>query len=136
MKLRVQTHEDGSFAYAADGHLATILPVPGLDGIMEDIVCWRDDDPYRWWLRRQVAVILGMAAVEAADYLRQPLFLHETPFDWLKAGGTGAVVLNWDAHMPAHLPWNVTIRCATPRLARKIRKALAPPTPQVEVSYG
>jgi len=132
-QLRVELHADGSFDYAEDGVLASILPVRGLGGRMEDIVAWVAADPARWWLRRRMAVILGMEAVETADYMREPLLLFDTPLDWLKAGKRGAVVLDWKAHLPFWLPCNAPIKCQNERLARKVTAALTPPRPNVSV---
>lgn len=131
-QLRVHLHEDGSFDYSTDGVLASVLPVPGLDGAMEDIVAW-GDDPARWWLRRRLAVILGMDAAEQADYLHEPLTLLETPADWVRGGKRGAVVLDWRACLGLYLPQVSTIKCESERLACRLRKALALSPPKVEV---
>ncbi len=45
---RIQTYGDGSFDWAEDGRPAHHLPVPGLDGMMEDVVAWLPSDPGRW----------------------------------------------------------------------------------------
>ncbi len=131
-QLRVELHADGSFDYAEDGVLASILPVRGLGGRMEDIVAW-GDDPTRWWLRRRMAVILGMEAVETADYMREPLLLFDTPLDWLRAGKRGAVILSWDAHLPFYLPEHAPLHCASSRLAKRLRDALTQPNPIREI---
>ena len=132
-QLRVELHADGSFDYAEDGVLASILPVRGLGGRMEDIVAWVAADPARWWLRRRMVVILGMEAVETADYMREPLLLFDTPLDWLKAGKRGAVILSWDAHLPFYLPEHAPLHCASNRLAKRLRDALTQPNPIREI---
>jgi len=56
-----------------------------------DLVAFKLDDPTRWWRRLGVADILG----NAPSFTVEPKTLHPTPLDWLRAGGTGLVVLDW-----------------------------------------
>jgi len=56
-----------------------------------DLVAFKLENPTRWWRRLGVADILG----NAASFTVEPKTLHPTPLDWLRAGGTGLVVLDW-----------------------------------------
>ncbi len=131
-QIRVHLNADGSFDYGPDGVLASILPVRGIDGRMEDIVAW-GDDPTRWWRRRRLGILLGMESVERADYLQEPLTLFETPADWVAGGKSGAVVLDWTACLDMYLPLNTKIECESERLARRLRYALCLSPPLVTV---
>jgi hypothetical protein len=136
--FRAQLYADGSFEWTPDGELVNAVAVPGIGGIMDDIAAWRPSDPCRWWLRRQIAVILGLEAVEIADWTHEPLRLLETPFDWIEAEGKGAVILRWDAPLRLYLPQRSKIKCQSERLAHKLKAALAPPRDEyrVEVADG
>ena len=126
-RFRITPDSAGGFDYAPDGDLACCLPVSGLGGAMEDIVAWFPESPDEWWLRRRLAVVLGMEAIERADFTREPLFLYDTPQSWLEGGRRGAVVVAWDAYLPFHLPEHAPIHCQSNRLATRLRHALVQP---------
>ena len=79
---------------------ASMLRVRAPAGEVIDLVAWRVNHPTQWWLRRGVAVVLGEAAVDRADWLDLPLVLHSTPERWSRAGANGAAVLDWHAVLP------------------------------------
>ena len=63
-----------------------------------DHIAWYPDDPARWWLRRGTAVLLGEIEVVHAEVYGEPIQVHRTPLDWLKAGGEGVVIVaDWEA---------------------------------------
>lgn len=73
-----------------------ILPVHEGETII-DLVAWRPDRPRRWWLRTGagMGVVLGHQHHVTAQWEDTALLLHETPADWLAAGGEGACILDW-----------------------------------------
>ena len=135
-RLRIEPYSDGSFSFTPDGTVAHCAAVPGVYGRTEDIVAWLPDDPESWWLHRRIGVVLGMASVECAEYLHEPLRVFDTPADWIAAEGHGACVLVWDASIAFYLPSDGRMICQSERVARKLRRALTPPTPKVEVCHG
>lgn len=63
--------------------------------ILYDVICWHPDRPQRWhFLRGECGLILGERAVHRANICNEALQLYRTPFDWLKAGCNGAVLLD------------------------------------------
>jgi len=71
---------------------------PVLDSLDElvDVVAWHPDAPGRWFMRHEAAPIMGADIVEEAAFFGDILVVHPTPLEWLKAGGGGACVLDWD----------------------------------------
>ena len=135
-RIRIELYSDGSFSFTPDGRVAHCIPVPGLGGRTEDVVAWLPDDPDSWWLHRRVAVVLGMAAVERAEFMHDPLRVFDTPADWIATESEGACILDWSAPLACYLPSDGLLLCQSERLARKLRRALTPPTPKVEVCHG
>jgi len=90
----IQTHSGGLFDIVDDGDLAVIVPVGEWDGLnwqLEDLIAFMLDDPTRWWRRLGAADVLG----NVEGFTIEPKTLHLTPLDWLRAGGTGLVILDW-----------------------------------------
>ena len=76
-----------------------------------------------------------MAAVERAEFMHEPLRVFDTPADWIAAESEGACILDWSAPIPFYLPSDGLLLCQSERVARKLRRALTPPTPKVEVRH-
>ena len=75
------------------GKLGLVIPV-WAGSVFADLV-WTPiwDDPARWWVAMGAREVLGDVNVPADD--GESLWLHETPLDWLRAGGGGACILDW-----------------------------------------
>ena len=54
------------------------------------------DRPDRWWLRRGKALVLGAALLEIASQEHEPVPVFSTPVSWLRSGGAGIAILDWD----------------------------------------
>lgn len=82
---------DGPMPMAASGHhpnhpnawLALVCPVEDAAGEIIDIVAWLPDAPGTWWLRAGDGRVLGEHDIEMARDYRQPLWLVDTPAQWL-----------------------------------------------------
>ena len=68
-----------------------------------DIVAFQPSDPTRWWLRLGNAVVLGLHNARLAVFKEEPVLVHATPLDWLRAECHGAVVLDWRADLLSRL---------------------------------
>ncbi len=104
----IKDTNDGRFEFAEDGLTAVIIPVydtiPGmLDTNAErhvehlvDLVAVDVDQPDRCWRRLGRALILGTAYLEIAGQEGEPVPVFRNPLTWLRSGGAGVVVLDWD----------------------------------------
>lgn len=77
---------------------AVLMPVIEESAVI-DLIAWRTLAPDAWLWRNGDGWALGI------DQIIQPslwsgfseITLHATPLDWLRAGGDGAVILDWSA---------------------------------------
>ena len=98
----------GRFEFAEDGLTAVVIPaydtIPGtLDANPErhlehlvDLVAVDLDHPERYWRRSGEALVLGAAYLEIAGQVLEPVPVSKNPLTWLKAGGDGICILDWD----------------------------------------
>ena len=61
-----------------------------------DLVAVDVDHPDHFWRRRGEALVLGSAYLEIAGQEGEPITVFKTPMSWLKAGGAGICILDWD----------------------------------------
>jgi hypothetical protein len=104
----VQPTDDGLFTFAEGGVPAVILPAyDGIPGLLDanperhvehllDLVAFDVENPDRFWRRRADALLLGNAFLEIAGETRAPVPVFKTPMSWLRAGGAGVCILDWD----------------------------------------
>jgi hypothetical protein len=99
---------DGKFEFTEDGKPALI--VPAYNGLpcsldanperhvqeLRDLVAVDLDRPDHFWRRRGKALVLGNAYLEIAGQECEPVPVFSTPLSWLRSGGAGIVVLDWD----------------------------------------
>lgn len=85
------------------GDRAIIMPTFTPSGAMTDLVAFRMDTPRSFWLLTGAGMMLGHESLDRADYYREPLMVHESPLEWLKAGRQGVVILDWQRYWPAYL---------------------------------
>lgn len=81
-------------------HPVWVGPTPTLhdpveNPILADIIAWSPEKPREWYfLRKEVGLVLGEKSMFMASMFGEPLILHRTPFDWLKADCAGCVLLD------------------------------------------
>jgi len=104
----IRPTRDGRFEFVDDGLTAVIIPaydtIPGtLDANAErhvehllDLVAVDLDQPGRFWRRRGEALVLGSAFLDIAGHEGEPIPVFRNPLSWLRSGGGGIVVLDWD----------------------------------------
>lgn len=109
-----------------DGSLHVISPVYA-DGELIDLIAWRSEQPMNWAWRTGLGWALG-ADETSRDYWPgdPPLQLHATPLDWLRAGGTGMCVLDWEADELEELRGISAIE-ADEMVAVRLHRALSKP---------
>jgi antitoxin (DNA-binding transcriptional repressor) of toxin-antitoxin stability system len=106
---------------------AAILGVADRTGAIADIVAWRPDDPWRWWVRTGAVPVLGEAEIERAAFHDAPLWLFATPSDWLfnhdrRGYWPAACVLDW-AVDPCVIFRGIRITAHGETVARKLEQA-------------
>ena len=83
-------------------------------GVLVDVAALKSDDPDQWALRRGEGWCLGYDAWLACETgARRELRLHATPIAWLRVGGEGLAILDWDIglRMLRGLGEHVLLRC-------------------------
>ena len=104
----IKPTDDGRFEFTEDGLTAVIIPcydtIPGnLDANPErhvehlvDLVAVDVDHPDRFWRRRGEAMVLGAAYLEIADQEDAAIAVFRNSMSWLRSGGGGVVILDFD----------------------------------------
>lgn len=132
---RARHNDDGTWEPADDGLRCVILPDPPLSELdspdwptvgLADLIAFPPDRPGEWRIRCGSA-ILNAEEVERCAFHGEPLVIHPTPMDWLRAEGQGVVILDWSAFLPFHLSGPPAFRCATRDLAARLDRALHRP---------
>ena len=105
---KIMPIRDGRFEFAESGKPALIVPcydtIPGmLDANpaahvehLVDLVAVDVDRPDRFWRRRGDAVVLGNAYLEIAGETCEPVPVFRNPLTWLRSGGAGIAILDWN----------------------------------------
>ena len=106
----IKPTDDDLFEFAEGGRPALIVPAYAddclanmLDADAErhvagllDLVAVDLGNLARFWRRRGEALVLGAAYLDIAGHEGEPVPVFKTPFTWLRSGGAGVVVLDWD----------------------------------------
>ncbi len=99
---------DGRIEFTEVGLTTVIIPaydtIPGnLDANAErhvehliDLVAVDVDHPDRFWRRRSETVILGNAYLDIAGQEGEPIPVFRNPMTWLRGGGAGVAVLDFE----------------------------------------
>ena len=104
----IRPTDDGRFEFTKDGLTAVVIPaydtIPGnLNANAErhvehlvDLVAVYLDHPDHFWRRRGEALVLGAAYLDITGQEGAPIPVFRNPMSWLKAGGAGVCILDWD----------------------------------------
>ena len=125
----VEPRPGGSFLFGA-GAAHIVQPVI-FEGELVDLVAWRSLTPERWLSRTGVAWCLGEDALEADHWnLTKPDVptIHATPLEWLRTGGDGFCILDWDSpEIRLRLIELDAIRCTNRILEKTLIDAISKP---------
>ena len=115
-----------------DGEPAWIIPSisgrgPHFPGdqhcLIVDLIATKTHTPHTWQTRFGAAPLLG---IDWPDWCKQSigiseqLFAYSTPLDWLRSGGQGVCVLDWDADLSLCLGGVEQIVCDNMKLAQQL----------------
>lgn len=129
-----QFFEPTSEPYGVD---AVIMPVME-EGTTIDLIAWRSLRP-DFWLRRN-----GQGWALGIDLIQEPhlwdgfkeITLHATPLDWLRAGGQGAVILDWPVSLIRKLDKFNTIICEDAGVRKRLDSILSVPAHKPKIISG
>ena len=122
--------DDGDGLYQPGGSIPSIVqPIYDLNGLV-DLVAWRSSNPMRWRLRTGLGWLLGAQACLYGGWEPGVLTLHASPLDWLRAGCTGGVIVDWSSGDIDTLRSFDTIYCADPRQAELLDRCFRRPAPR------
>ena len=105
----------GTFCPSDDGRISLVLPVYA-EGELVDLVALNTDAPHDTRLRIGDGWALGVEhGLDGYDW-DQPLQLHLSPLDWMKADCVGLCVLDWASPSVAQLRDFATLALGDSRL--------------------
>jgi hypothetical protein len=119
------------------GQRVIILPVCGpATGEVVDLVAFNPKTPKAFWVHTGAGVMLGEVSAARAEHFSEPLYLHETPMDWLKAAGEGSVILDWKHYWPLYMGSIKRVRVLDEAFGKRAADLMARPfpTPEIEVA--
>jgi len=110
---------------------AIIIPVHDETGDLVDLAAWNPDDA-ALALWRGMASMLGAENIFAPRF-GEPLLVHETPLDWLRAGRHGVYIVDPQRAAPL-LRLSEPLGVAGEAHGRRLRQALTIPAPRIVVA--
>ena len=117
---------------ADHGLTAITVPIWAGDGAI-DILALAPDDEHKWWRRSDLAPVIDELEIRRAVHFDEPLVIHTTPFAWLRSGGVGTVVLDWDANLAFWLAGARRLLCDDVATAKRLDRALRSPPPKFTI---
>lgn len=121
---------DGRWERRFQGERAILLDADG------DTVAFRLQAPRAFWRAHGSALLLGRDALERAAFLGTPLWVYETPLDWLRADCDGVVILDWVHYWPIYLGGLATLRTKDVAFGQRLRAMLEHPLPRPEIQVA
>ena len=116
-----------------DGQPVVTLPIWSGNSCI-DILALCPVDGSRWWRRTDLAPVLGLDEIERAGFLDEPLHIRQNPLEWLRAGATGVVVLDW-ASAAFWLSGARRLIAHSRSTAHRVERALRHPGPKFEIKF-
>jgi hypothetical protein len=89
---------DGEFWRPVEHGGVLLLVVPEFAGDeLVDLLAFRASDPSRVFVRTGIAAVAGEDNLRAARFLGEPLLIHATIEDYIRAGMTGCCLIDGDS---------------------------------------
>lgn len=129
----ITSFSDSTYEPAETGAKAVILSIEGIDGEIADLVAFYHDAPQKWWLRLGEAVALGEQYLDACQWAGEAALLVATPLEWIEVRGKAVCILDWRADLHGLLSRVPYVRCSTPALAYRLKKATSRPRLDIRI---
>ena len=94
-----------------------------------DLIAFRLETPNIFWRYTGFGVMLGYWNARDADYFKTPLFLHQSPYHWLRAGQDGCCILDWKHYWPGVFGNAASVRVSDLQFGDRVERLLAKPFP-------
>lgn len=96
---------------------------------------FRLEAPAVFWATSSIP-FLGEESLHRSTHFQEPLMVHETPLQWLRAGREGIVILDWQRYWPTYLTGVPVLRALDAKFGRRLRDGLRHPLsiPDVQVA--
>ena len=130
-----QFFEPTSEPYGVD---AVLMPVM-CEGAVIDLIAWRTLAPDGWLWRNGGGWALGIDLITSPPHWDgfRDITLHATPLEWLRAGGIGAVILDWSAvSYIRKLSFFDTVHCNDLRVQKRLGFILSAPARKPRIVSG
>lgn len=124
-------HHDRYWEPAETGPGAITLPVWVANDAI-DILAIDAGDTAKWLRRTDIATTTDPLEIDRAIHFAEPLHVHATPLDWLRAGGRGVAVLDWNS-ASFMLSGVRRFICHDRDTAKRLDRALRHPTPRFTI---
>jgi hypothetical protein len=125
---KVRSIERGYYQPGEPGRPYYVCPIgshaSGIWQFLDDLCAWSPSQPNCWFMRTGNGFMLNPDEPERCRIHQEPIELHATPLDWLRAGGRGAVILDWSVHLPIYFRGVRNIICDSIDLAGRVHSAL------------
>lgn len=138
----------GSVNVGFDHHLwvpeetgPTLMVTPlGEDGVIVDLIAFNPHEPANWAMRTGASWALGLDVLTDVNHAwtssERHLTLHATPFDWIRDGGNGLCVVQWNDEARATLRKVPLLKVQDQRFAQLVRLELTRPPAIPEIAVN
>ena len=117
-----------------DGRPVVTLPIWSGECCL-DILALCPKDANKWWCRTDIVPVLDHDEIGRCVFFDEPLHIHANPLTWLRAGATGAVVLDWRSAV-FYLTSIRRFLCHDQLTAKRLDQALRHPPPKFQIKLA
>ena len=98
-----------------------------------DILALDPHNANNWWTQTDIVPVLAPEEIARCQILDEPLDIHASPLEWLRAGATGSIILDWRCILPLWLGGIRRFLCFDDVTAKRLDRGLRSPPPQFQI---